>query len=83
MGAYAVGSDHSHPDFGFFGAIRLGKQILYAVAERAAKAADRSRFAALPMRYLDDAGMTAGERAAALGFEEPMVDGWRVVASHL
>jgi hypothetical protein len=83
MGAYAVGSGHSHPDFGFFGAIRLGKQILYAVAERAAEAVDRSRFAALPMRYLDDAGMTAGERAAALGLEEPMVDGWRVVASHL
>ena len=27
MGAYAVGSGHSHPDFGFFGAIRLGQQL--------------------------------------------------------
>ena len=55
-------------------------------AERAVVAADRSRFAALPARYLDDIGMTASERAAALGYlgyEEPMIDAWRVVASHL
>jgi hypothetical protein len=84
MGAYAAGSTHPRADFGFFGAVRLGKQILNSVAARAAEAADRSRFAALPVRYLDDAGMTAGERAAVLGYEEPVIDdAWRVVASHL
>ena len=61
----------------------IGKHILNALTERAVAAAERSRFAALPPRYLDDVGMTEAERAAALGYEEPMVDGWRVVASHL
>ena len=46
-------------------------------------AADRSRFAALPARYLDDVGLTAAERASALGCDETMIDPWRVVASHL
>ena len=47
-------------------------------------AAERSRFAGLPARYLDDVGMTGAQRVAALGgFDEPMVDGWRIVASHL
>ncbi len=65
------------------GPFAIGKQILNALTERAAAAAERSRFAALPSRYLDDVGMTEAERAAALGYEEPAVDGWRVVASHL
>ena len=83
MGAYAAGSSYAQSVFGFSWAARMGKQILNGVRERAAVAADRSRFAALPARYLDDGGMTAGERAAALGYDEPMIDAWRVVASHL
>jgi len=79
----AAGSTHSHRDFGFSLAVTVCKQILNAARERRAVAAERSRFAALPQRYLDDVGMTAAERAAALGYEEPMLDGWRVVASHL
>ena len=62
---------------------RISKHFLNALAERAAVATDRSRFAALPQRYLDDVGMTEAERAAALGFDESSLDGWRVVASHL
>ena len=83
MGAYAAGSTHHHLDFGLFGAARVGKRILNAIAGRARLAADRSQLAALPARYLDDIGMTAAERAAILGYEEPTTDGWRVVASHL
>jgi hypothetical protein len=83
MGVYVAGSTHSEADFGFSGALRFGKQILNSVAERAAVAADRSRFAALSPRYLEDVGMTAGDRAEALGYDEPMIDAWRVVASHL
>jgi hypothetical protein len=63
--------------------MRLSKRILNAIAARASLAVGRSQFAALPLRYLDDIGVTAAERAAALGFEEPTTDGWRVVASHL
>ncbi len=86
MGAYAAGSTHNGLEFSFSAVVRICKQILDALAERAVVAADRSRFAALPARYLDDIGMTASERAAALGYlgyEEPMIDAWRVVASHL
>ena len=83
MGAYAAGSTHHHLEFGFSGLVRIGKRILNAIAERASLAADRSQFASLPSRYLDDVGMTAAERAAILGYEEPTTDGWRVVASHL
>ena len=83
MGAYAAGSTHHNIEFGFSAVARICKQILNALAERAAVAADRSRFAALPARYLDDIGMTAAERAGALGYEEPMIEAWRVVASHL
>ncbi|WP_170153126.1 hypothetical protein [Roseiarcus fermentans] len=53
------------------------------MADRASIAAERSRFAALPSRYLDDVGMTEADRAAAIGYEDAIVDGWRVVASHL
>ncbi|RBP14257.1 hypothetical protein DFR50_10910 [Roseiarcus fermentans] len=62
---------------------RISKQILNALADRASIAAERSRFAALPSRYLDDVGMTEADRAAAIGYEDAIVDGWRVVASHL
>ena len=83
MGAYAAGSTHAQSVFGFSWGIRIGKQILNAVTERAAVAAERSRFAVLPPRYLEDVGVTAAERAQALGYDEPMIDAWRVVASHL
>ena len=83
MGAFAAGSTHHNLEFGFSAAVRVCKQILNPLVERAAAAADRSRFAALSARYLDDAGVTAAERAAALGYDEPMIDAWRVVASDL
>ena len=83
MFGYALGSGRSFADAAIFGGLRMGKQFLNALASRAAAAADRSRFAALPSRYLDDVGMTEAERAEALGFEELVLDGWRVVASHL
>jgi hypothetical protein len=83
MGAYASGSTHHGTEFGVSGVVRVCKLILNAIAERASIAADRSQFAALPAKYLDDIGMTAAERAAILGYEELTTDGWRVVASHL
>ncbi len=83
MSTYSARSNSSHMLFGFSGAVRVGKQILNAVGDRAADLAERSRFAILSARYLDDAGMTAGERAEALGYDEPMIDGWRIVASDL
>ncbi len=58
------------------------KRILNELAERADAAVDRSRLAALPQRYLDDVGMTVADRAAILGYEEPALDPWAVVASH-
>ncbi len=63
--------------------LRWGKQILNMLAAPAFAAAERSRFAVLPARYLEDAGMTDGDRNAAVGYAEAPVDGWRVVASHL
>jgi hypothetical protein len=83
MGAYASGSARDGIEFGVSGVVRVGKRILDAIAERVSVAADRSQFAALPPRYLDDVGMTPAERAVILGYEEPTTDGWRVVASHL
>ncbi|HZZ60349.1 MAG TPA: hypothetical protein VFE63_04135 [Roseiarcus sp.] len=83
MGAYAAGSTHHNIEFGLSAGLRLCKRILNGVAERASIASDRSRFAALPSRYLEDIGMTEAERAAILLYAEPAIDGWRVVASHL
>ena len=83
MGAYAAGSNHHGFELRASAVVRVGKRILNAIAERASIAAERSRFAALPAKYLDDVGMTAAERAAVIGYEEPTTDGWRVVASHL
>ena len=54
------------------------KGILNQLAERFEAAVDRSRLAALPLRYLDDVGMTVGERAAILGYEEPAHDPWTI-----
>ena len=84
MGAYAVGSRAITASSSVLsGVVRVGKRILNAIAERASVAADRSQFAALPARYLDDISMTAANRAAILGYEELTTDGWRLVASHL
>ena len=43
-----------------------GQHILTLVGEAARRAADRSRFAALSRRHLDDVGMTPGELGVAL-----------------
>jgi hypothetical protein len=83
MSAYAAGWTHQTLELGLSRALRLGKHILNRLAGPARVAADHSRFAALPARYLDDVGMTEGERSAALGYEEPTTDGWRLIASHL
>ena len=65
---------------GFRWAIGVVKGILDPLAERAEAAIDRSRLAALPLRYLDDVGMTVGERAAILGYEAPARDPWALIA---
>ena len=83
MAAQVAGSVRSYREVSISGPFAIGKHILNTIIDRAAEASERSRFAALPSRYLDDAGMTEAERASALGYEEPMADGWRVVASHL
>ncbi len=49
----------------------VGQHILNTVAEAARRAADKGRFAALPRRYLDDAGMTPGDFAAAADMMPP------------
>jgi hypothetical protein len=83
MGAHLAESTHLGADFGFSWVARVSKQILNAIAASAASAADRSQFAALPLRYLDDVGLTEGDRAAALGYNDPLLDPWRVIASQL
>jgi hypothetical protein len=72
---------HSYADFGVSSVIGLVKRILNQFAERAEAAVDRSRLAALPRRYLDDVGMTVGERAAIVGYEEPALDPWALAAT--
>jgi len=72
---------HSHADFGVSSAIGVGKRILNQLAERYEAAVDRGRLAALPRRYLDDVGMTVGERAAILGYEESSLDAWTLAAT--
>jgi hypothetical protein len=79
MTAFIANRVHSHADLGDSWAVGLLKRILNELAGRADAAADRSRLAALPLRYLDDVGMTVAERAAILGYEEP--DPWALIAS--
>jgi len=58
---------HSESISGAAGLGRVGaacKQILNLLVEAATRSAERSRFAALPRRYLDDVGMTIAERDA-------------------
>jgi hypothetical protein len=83
MTAFGARLSDLHGETVTVGPFRFGKQILNALATRAAAATERSRFAALPSRYLDDVGMTEAERAAALGYDESNLEGWRIVASHL
>jgi hypothetical protein len=54
MGAHLATSTHPTADFGFSWAVRVSKLFLNAIAASAASAADRSQFAALPARYLED-----------------------------
>jgi hypothetical protein len=65
---------------GFSWAGAIWKGILNQLAERAEAAADHSRLAALPLRHLDDIGMTEAERDAILGYEAPTRDPWALVA---
>lgn len=68
---------------GEFGGSRVGaivKGFLNRLSERAEAAVDRGRLAALPLRYLDDVGMTVGERAAILGYDGPARDPWALAA---
>ena len=62
-------SDNSQQAFDGEGFRRIGsacQYLLNIVTEAATRAAERSRYAALPRRYLDDVGMTIAERDAAL-----------------
>ena len=70
----------SQAEFGVSWAVAVVKGILNQLAEHAEAAIDRSRLAALPLRYLDDVGMTVGERAAILGHEAPARDPWALIA---
>jgi hypothetical protein len=81
MTASSANLAHSHADFGVSSAARFLKRILNQLGEHADAAVDRSRLAALAPRYLDDVGMTVGERAAILGYEEPARDPWALAAT--
>ena len=82
MTASITNQAHSHADFGVSWAASLAKQILNHLRERADAAVERSRFAALSARALDDVGITTAERSAILGFEEPARDPWSPVVLH-
>jgi hypothetical protein len=81
MTASTSNLSHSYADFGRSSAVGFVKRILNQLTEGAEAAVDRSRLAALPPRYLDDVGMTVGERAGILGFEEPTRDPWALVVT--
>ncbi len=70
----------SRADFEISWASAIVKGILNQLAKRAGAAVDRSRLAGLPLRYLDDVGMTVGERAEILGYEAPARDPWALIA---
>jgi hypothetical protein len=62
-------SDHARHVSDAVGLSRIGvvcKQILNILGEMSNRSVDRSRFAMLPMRQLEDIGMTPAERDAAL-----------------
>ena len=56
--------NNSNPGL-FSNAVTLGQLLLNLVTEAAGRAADRSRFAGMPARYLDDVGMTRADIEAA------------------
>jgi hypothetical protein len=67
MTIYSKNSASSMGGFGGVGFGRVGavcKQILNGLVEMAHRSEERSRFALLPRRYLDDVGMTIAERDA-------------------
>jgi hypothetical protein len=80
MTASSTNLAHSHAHFGVSRAVGPWKGILNHLTKRAEAAVDRSRLAALPLRYLDDVGMTVDERAAILGYQEPPRDPWALIA---
>ena len=82
MTASTTNLAHSHADFGVSSGLGFVKRILNQLAARAEAAVDRSRLAALPLRYLDDVGMTLAERAAIVGCETPSRDPWTLIATH-
>jgi hypothetical protein len=62
-------SSHIQQSFDADGFRRIGsacQHLLNTVMEAATRASERSRYAVLPRRYLDDVGMTIAERDAAL-----------------
>jgi hypothetical protein len=81
MTASTTNLAHSRADFGVSAMAEFLKRILNQLTAHAEAAVDRSRLAALPLRYLDDVGMTVGERAGILGFEEPALDPWALVVT--
>ena len=69
MSHFSARSGHLHLALDGAGFRRIGsvcQHLLNIVAEAATRASERSRYAALPRRYLDDVGMTIAERDAAL-----------------
>ncbi len=69
MSHFHARSNHSHHSLDGVSIRRIGsvcQYLLNIVAEAATRASERSRYAALPRRYLDDVGMTIAERDAAL-----------------
>ncbi len=50
----------------------VGQHILNSLTAAAQRAADRSRFAGLPRRYLDDVDMTPAERELQIPHVEPV-----------
>ncbi|HEY4925617.1 MAG TPA: hypothetical protein VII20_14480 [Roseiarcus sp.] len=65
MSHYIRISDHSHSFFDGGGFDRVGakcKQILNSLSGMASRAEGRRRFAALPLRQLEDIGLTIAER---------------------
>jgi hypothetical protein len=80
MTASSANLAHSRTDLAVSRTVTVLKGFLNQLAERAEVAVDRSRFAALPLRYLEDVGVTASERAAILHGEEPAHDPWTLIA---
>jgi hypothetical protein len=80
MSASSANLAHTRTDLGVSRTITVLKEFLNQLAERAEAAVDRSRFATLPLRYIEDVGLTASERVAILRGEEPAHDPWTLIA---